>query len=42
MDFGVNRTPVEVINEGAFRGNYFRDISQGINDKWYRKSWKQY
>ena len=38
MDFGVNKTVVEVINEGAFRGNYFRDISQSINDKWYRKS----
>ena len=38
MDFGVNKTAVEVINEGAFRGNYFRDISQSINDKWYRKS----
>ena len=26
MDFGVNKTPVEVIREGAFGGTYFRDI----------------
>ena len=26
MDFGANKTPVEVIKEDAFRGTYFRDI----------------
>ena len=26
MDFGSNKTPVEVIKEGAFGGTYFRDI----------------
>ena len=26
MDFGVNKTPIEVIREGAFGGTYFRDI----------------
>ena len=26
MDFGENKTPVEVIKEGAFEGTYFRDI----------------
>ena len=26
MDFGANKTPVEVIKEGAFGGTYFRDI----------------
>ena len=25
MDFGANKTPVEVIREGAFGGKYFRD-----------------
>ena len=25
MDFGENKTPVEVIKEGAFEGTYFRD-----------------
>ena len=26
MDFGTNKTPVEIIKEGAFEGTYFRDI----------------
>ena len=26
MDFGTNKTPIEVIKEGAFGGTYFRDI----------------
>ena len=26
MDFGANKTPVEVIREGAFGDTYFRDI----------------
>ena len=26
MDFGANRTPVEVIKKGTFGGTYFRDI----------------
>ena len=42
MDFGANKTPVEVIREGAFGGTYFRDIYSGINGKWYRKSWKEF
>ena len=33
MDFGANKTPVEVIREGAFGGVYFRDIYSGINGK---------
>ena len=40
MDFGANKTHVEVIKEGAFGGTYFRDICSGANGKWYRKSWK--
>ena len=40
MDFGENKTPVEVIKEEAFGWIYVRDIYSGINGKWYRKSWK--
>ena len=42
MDFGTNKTPVEIINEGAFGGTYFRDIYSGVNDKWYKNSWKEF
>ena len=42
MGFGVIKTPVEVIKDGAFWGTYFRDIYSGINEKWYRKSWKKF
>ena len=38
MDFGANKTPVEIIKEGAFGGSYFRDIYSGVNEKWYDKS----
>ena len=26
MDYGTNKTPVEIIKEGAFGGTYFRDF----------------
>ena len=42
MDFGANKTPVEIIKEGSFGGSYFRGIYSGINGKWYRKSWKKF
>ena len=42
MDFGANKTPVEIIKEGAFGGTYFRDIYSSINGKCYRKSWKEF
>ena len=42
MDFGANKTPVEVIEEGAFEGTYFGDIYSGVNKKWYRKSWEEF
>ena len=42
VDFGANKTLVEVIKEGVFEGTYFRDIFSGINDKWYRKLWKEF
>ena len=42
MDFSTNKTPIEVIQEGAVGGTYFRDICSGINGKWYRKAWKEF
>ena len=42
MVFGANKTPVEVIKEGAFRGTCFRDNYSNVNDKWYKKSWKEF
>ena len=42
MDFGANKTPVEVKKEEAFGGTYFRDIYSGVNGMWYRKSWKKF
>ena len=30
MDFGANKTPTEVIREGAFGGTYFRDVFSGV------------
>ena len=32
----------EVIREGVFGGIYFRDIYSGINEKWYKNSWKEF
>ena len=42
MDFGANKTHVEIITERAVGGIYFRDIHSGVNGKWYRKSWKEF
>ena len=42
MDVDANKTPIEIIKEGAFAGTYFRDIYPGVNGKWYRKSWKEF
>ena len=33
MDFGENKTPVEVIRKDAFGGTYFRDIYSDITGK---------
>ena len=41
MDFGANKTPIEILKEGAFGGTYFRDIYPGVNGKWCKKSWKR-
>ena len=40
MDFGSNKTPVEIIKEGSFGGTYFRDIYSGVNDTFYKNTWK--
>ena len=42
MDFGANKTPVEVIKEGAFGGTHFRDIYSSVTGKWYKKSWEEF
>ena len=38
MDFGTTKILDEIIKEGVFGGNYFRDIYSGVNGKWYKKS----
>ena len=42
MDFGPNVSPVEIIKKGAFGGTYFRNIYSGVNDKFYKTSWKEF
>ena len=42
MEFNPNKTPIEIMKEGAFGDTYFRDIYSGINEKWYKKSWKEF
>ena len=42
MNFNPNKTPVQIIKEGAFAGTYFRNIYSGINEKWYKNSWKEF
>ena len=42
MDFGTNKTHVEIIKEGAFGGTYFRDIFSGVNGKWCKNAWKKF
>ena len=41
MDFNPNKTPIQIIKEGAFGGTYFRDVYPNINKKWYKNSWKE-
>ena len=42
MDFKPNISPVEVIRKGAFGRTYFRDINSGVNDKFYKNSWREF
>ena len=41
MGFFANKTPIEVIKEGAFGETCFRGIYSGVNNNWYRKSWEE-
>ena len=41
MDFDANKTPIEVIKEGAFGGISFGYIYSGVNEKGYKKSWRE-
>ena len=38
MDFGTNKTPVDVIKKGAFDRNFFRDIYSIVNNKLHKNS----
>ena len=40
MAFSPNKTPIDIIKEGAFGGTYFRDVYSNIYKKWYKNSWK--
>ena len=40
MQFGTNKTLIEITKGGAFGGTCFRDIYSDVNDKWY--SWKEF
>ena len=42
MNFGANKTLIEVIKESAFERTYFRDIYSRVNGKWYKNSWKEF
>ena len=42
MNFGTNKTPIEVTKEWAFGGTYFIDIYSSINGKWYTILWKEF
>ena len=42
MNFSPNKTPTEIIKEGAFGGTYLRDVYSDINEKWYKNSWKEF
>ena len=42
MHFSPNKTPIDVIREGVFGGTCFRNNYSGINDRWYKNSWKKF
>ena len=42
MNFNLNKTPIDVIKEGACGGTYFRGIYLCVNDKWYKNCWKEF
>ena len=42
MIFSPNKRQIDIIKEGAFGGTYFKDSYSGINEKWYKNSWKEF
>ena len=42
MKFSPNKTPIEIIKEGAFGATCFRDIYSSINENSYKSSWKEF
>ena len=42
MEFRPNISPVDVIKKGAFGDTYLRNIYSGVNDKFYKNSWKEF
>ena len=42
MHFGSSVSPAEIIKKGAFNDTYFRNIYSGVNDKFYKNSWKEF
>ena len=42
MNFSPNKTSIEIIKEGAVGGTYFRDIYSGVDENWYKNSWKEF
>ena len=42
MKFNPNKAPIEIIDEAAFGGTYFRNIYSDVNGKWYKNSWKEF
>ena len=42
MNFSPNKILIEIIKEAAFGGTCFRDTYSGINEKWYKTSWKEF
>ena len=42
MNFDANKGPVEIIKDNAFGGINFRDVYYVVNEKCYRKSWKEF
>ena len=42
MSSNPNKTPIEIIKEGAFGCTYFRDVYSNINKKWHKNSWKEF
>ena len=42
MDFGANKTLVEVVREGVLGGTHFRDISSSVTEKWPKRSRKEF